>query len=114
MNIYYENRLYTEKNNKNIPLVKSPEDEYFDALGSDTKDTNRIRHECMVLLTEFVLYEMLGEKEREYLLLNKVKGFSMVEIAKAQNVNPSTVTRAIQAAQKKFDKVYDFFEKNKK
>lgn len=110
----YEDKLYTERYNQNTPLVKSPEDEFFDALDSQAKNVQEVKREFMVLLTEFVLNEMLGEKEREYFWLNKVKGVAMAEIAKQKNVNPSTVTRAIQSAQKKFNKIFDFFENNRK
>lgn len=64
---------------------------------------------ALVNLIKTVIDEELTERQRDIVVLVKIKGLTSKEVAETLCINPSTVCRHLKAAQKKFDRAYQHF-----
>lgn len=64
----------------------------------------------LIKLMNLVMEQELTEKQREAVLLVKGQNLKQYEAAEIMGVTPSTITRHLKAAQKKFDDALRFYE----
>lgn len=68
------------------------------------------RHKkALTALAIKVIKTELTPKQREIVILTKVRGFKNKDVAKMLGVNPSTVCRHLKQAQKKFDNAFEYY-----
>lgn len=83
--------------------------EYYLRHINDTHIFENNRKRALLNLFRQVMENELSSQQRVCVMLVKVKGISQTATAKQLNVNPSTVYRHLQAAEKKFELAFKHF-----
>lgn len=99
---------------KDIPVEKLPDqkkDNSFinDMLGVAGIDYTREHLEIAKKALRHVIAEKLTDRQREAIYLRYYEGLRQCEIARRLGVNPSTVTRLLQHAQKRIKDYMQFY-----
>lgn len=84
--------------------------EYFLKHSNDKPTFANNRRRALLKLVSQVINNELSAQQRTCVVLVKVKGYSQKDTAKELGVNPSTVCRHLQAAERKFNLAYKHFK----
>lgn len=64
---------------------------------------------ALIKLIFLVIETELTDIQRRVVILTKIKGLKGKEVANLLGVNPSTVSRELKSAQRKFDRAYEHY-----
>lgn len=106
-------KLYSRDkvNRQNVPNGNSFDYQYFLLHKNDSANDRYYswQKKALVKLILFVLENELTDVQRRVVILTKINGLKNKEAANLIGVDPSTVSRELKAAQKKFNRAYEHY-----
>lgn len=68
------------------------------------------KSKALIELVNYVMQNELTSKQRDAVILVKIKGLKSNEAADILGIDASTISRHLKGAQRKFDRAYEYFE----